>query len=98
MLYVGMGWMDGIGYHKYSKSTFGAIKNVMKLQFKLKSSDMSGRGDHLKTLPGVLSSLTKTWLSTISGDLELCKSHVHFLFKFHTAKLPVIVIVLKTSN
>ena len=42
-------------------------KNVMKLQFK--SSDMSGRGDHLKTLPGVLSSLTKTWLSTISGDL-----------------------------
>ena len=90
------GWMVEIGYHRYSKSTFDANRNVMKLQFK--SSDMSGRGDHLKTLPGVLSSLTKTWLSTISGDLELCKSHVHFLFKFHTAKLPVIVIVLKTSN
>ena len=65
----------------------------MKLQFK--SSDMSGRGDHLKTLPGVLSSLTKTWRSIISGDLKFCKSHV---FKFHTAKLPVIVTVLKTSN
>ena len=66
-LWVGWdGWMVEIGYHRYSKSTFDANKNVMKLQFK--SSDMSGRGDHLKTLPGVLSSLTKTWLSTISGD------------------------------